>query len=109
MSKTSSKIFFLPDGQESLTELTEASYANEDLLQAILARYCDLLPGDQIDPESPRRWLLISREMAVPDSQVGSDRWSLDHLFLDQDATPTFVECKRSSDTRGRPGPKRPL
>ena len=30
------------------------------------------------------------------------DRWSLDHLFVDQDAIPTFVEVKRSSDTRLR-------
>jgi hypothetical protein len=29
-------------------------------------------------------------------------RWSLDHLFLDQDGMPTFVECKRSVDTRTR-------
>ncbi len=26
----------------------------------------------------------------------------LDHLFLDQDGIPTFVECKRASDTRTR-------
>ena len=30
------------------------------------------------------------------------DRWSLDHLFLDQDGVPTLVEVKRSSDTRIR-------
>lgn len=29
-------------------------------------------------------------------------RWSLDHLFLDQDGIPTLVEVKRSSDTRIR-------
>ncbi|MBV9193894.1 MAG: hypothetical protein JO168_07080 [Solirubrobacterales bacterium] len=29
-------------------------------------------------------------------------RWSVDHLFLDQDAVPTLVEVKRSSDTRIR-------
>jgi hypothetical protein len=30
------------------------------------------------------------------------NRWSVDHLFLDQDAIPTIVEVKRSSDTRIR-------
>ena len=40
--------------------------------------------------------------MAVPGEQDGSGRWSLDHLFLDQDAIPTLVEVKRSSDTRIR-------
>jgi hypothetical protein len=38
----------------------------------------------------------------VADSDEGRDRWSLDHLFVDQDAIPTFVEVKRSSDTRLR-------
>ena len=45
---------------------------------------------------------MISREAALPSEENGSDRWSVDHLFLDQDAIPTFVEVKRSSDTRIR-------
>ena len=40
--------------------------------------------------------------MAVPDHSGGSVRWSLDHLFLDADGVPTFVEVKRASDTRIR-------
>jgi hypothetical protein len=76
---------------------------NEDReLQLILERNPDLLPGDQIDPEDPRRWLLIKREMPVPDPGTGTDRWSVDFLFADQDAVPTFVECKRCADTRAR-------
>jgi hypothetical protein len=64
--------------------------------------YPNLLAGDQIDSENPRRWLLVSREINVPDSEEGYGRFSLDHLFLDQDAIPTLVEVKRSSDTRIR-------
>ena len=76
---------------------------NEDReLQFILERNPDLLPGDQINPENPRRWLLIKREMPVPDPGTGADRWSVDFLFADQDAVPTFVECKRCTDTRAR-------
>jgi hypothetical protein len=71
-------------------------------LQRILERNPDLLPGDQIDPDDPRRWLLLKREMPVPDPGTGSDRWSIDFLFADQDAVPTFVECKRCADTRAR-------
>src|SRR5262249_49565633 len=56
----------------------------------------------QMDGAAPRRWLLISREMGVPSEEEGGGRWSLDHLFLDQDAIPTLVEVKRSSDTRIR-------
>src|SRR3954451_13322596 len=35
-------------------------------------------------------------------SEGAAGRWSLDHLFVDQDAVPTLVEVKRSSDTRIR-------
>jgi hypothetical protein len=40
--------------------------------------------------------------MAVPDSAIAAARWSLDHLFLDQDGVPTLVEVKRNTDTRIR-------
>ena len=38
----------------------------------------------------------------MPAETDGGGRWSLDHLFLDQDGIPTFVEVKRSTDTRIR-------
>ena len=87
---------------ETLTALTEQSYESDDLLQRFLASYPDLLAGEQIDTTQPRRWLLVDREVRVPDSEDGSGRPSLDHLFLDQDAVPTFVEVKRASDQRIR-------
>lgn len=74
----------------------------EQELQHILELNHDLLPGDQVKPDDPRRWLLIKREMPVPDPNTGADRWSIDFLFADQDAIPTFVECKRFNDTRSR-------
>lgn len=40
--------------------------------------------------------------MGIPEGEVGGARWSIDHLFLDQDGVPTLVEVKRSSDTRLR-------
>lgn len=82
--------------------MNEAAYDSEKLLQELLASHPDLLAGEQIDSEQPRRWLLVTREMAVPGELDGSARWSLDHLFLDQDAVPTLIEVKRSSDTRIR-------
>ena len=96
------KIFLVGRDQENLIPMAETDYVQEDILQALLERYPDLLPGDQINPESPRRWLLVAREMSVPDDVGGTGRWSLDHLFLDQDGVPTFVECKRAADTRSR-------
>jgi len=85
-----------------ITELKETNYENEDFLQSLIEKYPNILAGDQIDLNSPRKWILISREMSVPDSENGSNQWSLDHLFSDQDAIPTFIEVKRSTDTRIR-------
>ncbi len=93
---------FLVEGERKLTQMTETAYVKEDDLQIMLANYPDLLPGDQINPDDPRRFLLVAREFGVPGNEDVTGRWSLDHLFLDQDGIPTFVECKRSSDTRSR-------
>jgi hypothetical protein len=86
----------------SLVGLAETPYDSEALLQQLLASYPDLMAGAQIDPAKPRRWLLITRELGVPDEVGAADRWSLDHLFVDQDGVPTLVEVKRSTDTRIR-------
>lgn len=96
------KIFLVGDGKDNLTALEETEYMTENVLQDFLEKYPDLLPGDQIEPDNPRRWLLVAREMGIPGDVNESGRWSLDHLFLDQEGIPTFVECKRSNDTRIR-------
>ena len=93
---------YLLNGDSKLIAMEESPYDSETLLQKLLADHPDLLAGDQINAEEPRRWLLVTREMAVPGEQDGAGRWSLDHLFLDQDAIPTLVEVKRSTDTRIR-------
>ena len=85
-----------------MTELTQQHYENEDFFQTLIEDYPSILAGDQINPEQPRKWLLISREMGVPSEQGGNPHWSLDHLFLDQDGIPTFIEVKRSTDSRIR-------
>ena len=95
------EIFILKDNNE-LLKMKEQKYDSEDLIQALLEDYPDLISGSQINPAFPRRWLLIKREMGIPDKVEGEERWALDHLFLDQDAIPTLVEVKRSTDTRIR-------
>jgi hypothetical protein len=82
--------------------MTEHPPDSEDRLQELLAQHPDLLAGDQIDEDEPRRWLLISREVSLASEEEGSGRWSVDHLFMDQDAIPTIVEVKRNTDTRIR-------
>lgn len=93
---------FLIQTDGKLVEMKEELYKSEDVFQSFLAEYPNLLAGDQIDSEKPRRWLLIAREVVVPAQESGTGQWSLDHLFVDQDGIPTLVEVKRSTDTRIR-------
>src|ERR1700730_3985592 len=95
-----SGVFVLKDN--ALVSMASAQFASEGEIQDRLQKGPDLLSGDQIDPSIPRKWILIRREKAVPADEDGSGRWSLDHLFLDQDGVPTLVEVKRQTDTRIR-------
>jgi hypothetical protein len=89
---------FVLRGEDGLVPMVEVVYDSEDVLQALVARVPDLLAADQLPGDVPRRWLLVDREAALP-AEDGGGGWSADHLFLDQDAVPTLVEIKRSSDT----------
>lgn len=97
-----STIYVIRDGGTTESMARVRCKDEERELQRLLELNHDLLPGDQIDPEDPRRWVLIQREMPVEDPNTGHPRWSIDFLFADQDAVPTFVECKRFADTRSR-------
>jgi hypothetical protein len=44
----------------------------------------------------------VSREFGIASEQDASDRWSIDHPFIDQQGVSTFVEVKRCTDTRTR-------
>lgn len=93
---------YLIQDDDRLVEMTEHAYDSEDQLQELLEAYPNLLAGDEIDRGAPRRWLLISREFTLPAEEESGGRWSLDHLFLDQDSIPTLVEVKHSSSRETR-------
>ncbi len=92
---------FIVRNDNTLVDMRSSSFESEDLLQQLLATHPSLIAGDAVDPTNPRRWLLIAREQAVPGEEGGAGRWSLDHLFVDQDGVPTLVEVKRASNTVG--------
>jgi hypothetical protein len=83
----------------TLERVPLGAYSTEAVLQELVENYPELLSGEQIDPDDPPRWLLIKKEAGIPDAEQSADRWSADHLLLDQNARPTIVETKRSSDT----------
>lgn len=91
--------FILREGEEPV-RVSRQSFPSEDDFQRLIGDHPELLAGDLLTPESPRKWLLVAREAGIADSAEGPDRWAVDHIFLDQDATPTFVEVKRRSDAR---------
>lgn len=93
---------FLLQGEDSLLPMEPAHFATEDDFQRLLSRFPELLVGDQIDPWSPRRWVLVRRELPISTGEIGASQWSIDHLFLDQDGIPTLVEIKRQTDSRIR-------
>jgi hypothetical protein len=93
---------FLLQGEHSLVAMEPGHFATEDDFQRLLSRFPELLVGDQIDPQSPRRWILVKREQAISTGEIGASVWSVDHVFLDQDGIPTLVEIKRQSDSRIR-------
>jgi hypothetical protein len=55
------------------------------VLQRLLADYPQLLAGYQMSRTDPRRFILVSREAPVSAGEDAAGRWSLDHLFVDQD------------------------
>ena len=80
---------------DTLEPVDEQPFELEDDLQELLAKHPRLLGN-------ARGWLLVTREKGVADAPDGADRWSLDHLFVGQDAVPTLVEVKRGSSTQIR-------
>ena len=93
---------FVLNGASALVPMQATCFASEDDFQDLLARFPALLAGDQMNGADPRRFVLVEREQPIASESGGAGRWSLDHLFLDQDGVPTLVEVKRSTDTRIR-------
>jgi hypothetical protein len=93
---------FLLQGEHSLVPMEPGQFATEDDFQRLLSRFPELLVGDQVDPQNPRRWILVKREQPISTGEIGASIWSIDHVFLDQDGIPTLVEIKRQSDSRIR-------
>jgi hypothetical protein len=94
-------VFVLTD-QHQLVPMKSAQFVTEDEFQTLLVKFPELLSGDAAERYTPRRWLLLNREQPVPAEDGGAGRWSIDHLFVDQDGIPTLVEVKRQTDTRLR-------
>lgn len=88
--------------QEGMSPLERHQFDREVDLQELITNHPALLSGRELSPDEPLRWLVINLEAPIADRQEGSGRWALDALLVDQHAVLTFVEVKRSTDTRIR-------
>lgn len=88
----SDKIYLIKDNKPITLE--EKEYEQEIVLQELLGKYPDILAGEQMNPENPRRWILVTSELHLVSKDAGNTNFYLDHLFLDQDGVPTLVEDK---------------
>ena len=98
---TQQQIYHLNE-QGELEPMREKPFALEDDLQELVADHLELLSGERINPDNPRRFILVDREQGIADIIGGSNRWALDHLLIDQDAVPTLVEAKLQGNSEIR-------
>ncbi len=92
-------VVYLVNGDQ-LIAMERSLYDAEDILQRLLAADARLLGGAASGEASARRWILIRREALV--RGASGQQWSADHLFVDDEAVPTVVEVKRSTNTQLR-------
>ena len=102
MSNTEDFIFLTSGESNKLIKAPNTPYALEQDLQTLVAEHPELLLVGDTSEEGVLRWMLVAPEAGIPDAESGGDRWWIDHMFLDQKGTPTFVEVKRATDTRIR-------
>jgi hypothetical protein len=93
---------YLIQEDDRLVEMAEKPYDSEALLQELLEKYPNLLAVDQTDNRHPRRWLLVRRVVGAVSEEMETEQWSLDRLFLDQQAIPTLVNVRRNDDPQTR-------
>ena len=94
--------FFSFDDKNKLIDVSQMAFESEDALQKLVAKYPQLLSGDEGSAAGISEWLFVAREMGIPSEEGAGDRWAVDHLFLDREGVPTLVEVKRSTDGRIR-------
>ena len=93
---------FVQDQEGQLDSLEEERFSSEEELQALLAARPELLDGEQMNPDAPRRWMVVAREQGIAQAAGEGGWWSVDHLLVDQDAIPTLVEVKRGANSEVR-------
>jgi hypothetical protein len=93
---TLARLFLADKEKGRWVPLQESPYKSKKLIQSALAKSPDLIPGDQINPGNPSRWLLVRSGTA----EGGKSQQAL--VLVDQEAIPTFVICQDTSESEGQ-------
>ena len=56
---------FILDENDKLIELKQYKYDSEDIFQELIEKFPNILAGDQISPDNPRRYIFIGREVCI--------------------------------------------
>ena len=91
-------VYLVNDDQ--LVAMERTLYDAEAVLQGLLAMDARLLGGAASGEASMRRWVHVQRE--APVRGASGQVWSADNIFIDDEAVPTVVEVKRSTNTQLR-------
>lgn len=94
---SASRAIFIVNADNQLSMMRPSAPPNEDALQKLVEDFPHTISFDEVG-----ELLLVRREQPVADSESGSGRWSLDHLFVTREAVPVLVEVKRWTDHRLR-------
>ena len=70
-----SNCVFLVQQDGKLVEMIEQQYTSEDILQQLIAKYPNILAGENGAVTGDRKWLLITREAAIASKRGG--QWPL--------------------------------
>lgn len=68
--------------------------SSEDLLQTLIAKYPNLLIGDHLNKENPRRWISISREIPIASQAESLGRWSVITCSWIKKVSPQWLKLK---------------
>ena len=90
---------FVIGADNQLDEVSPSAFSLEADFQKLLADHPSLL---RLAAGGDGDLLLVEQEFGIADQEGGSDRWRLDHLFLNREGEPVLIEVKRASDTRAR-------
>lgn len=94
-----SQSIFVIGADNELSEVSPSAFVAEADFQKLLTDFPVLL---RLAAGGDGDLLLVKQEFGIPDEEGGSNRWRLDHLFLNRDGVPILVEVKRANDTRAR-------